>query len=251
MMTPAVAGALGRHFRASAASDFAEALLRHKLDEQRRQQREDDINHNEAESYEFAVAMISAADVVEFRVELDTYDTATVEDLQVNERELIEARENVSKMLARAHVLPDGRRVFETEDGVRVFDEKGNELDASVITPGEIDDSHPKWEDYARARQRVDGLEQQRTDILDYQAKLDDARERLDAGDMTRDEFERLRADLKAEMPEAVRDQIPELADQKPEAKAEVPQAADRLDITDDMLPAAPAGKAAALTLGG
>ena len=68
---------------------------------------------------------------------------------------------------------------------------------------------------------------------------------------VTRDEFERLRADLKAKMPEAVRDQIPELADQKPEAKSEVLQAADRLNITDDMLPAEPESKAAALTLGG
>lgn len=215
------------------------------------QEREEGDEYSEAEAYEFAVAMISAADAAEFRIELDTYDTATIEALQVNECELVEARENVGKMLARAYVLPDGRRVFETEDGLRVFDEKGNELDASVITPGEIEDSHPKWEVYDRARQGVDGLEQQRTSILDYQAKLDDARERLDAGDLTRDEFDRLRADLKAEMPDAVRDQIPELADQKPEAKAEAPQMADKLDITDDMLPAAPTSRSSALTFGG
>lgn len=250
-MTPATAGTLRRHFGASTASDFAEALLRHKLDERDRQERDERIEQEADEAFAFAVAMVTAEETAAFRVELDTYDAATVAALHENEHELVEAREQVSRLLARAHVLPDGRRVFETEDGLRVFDEKGNELDASVITPEEIDDSKPRWEELERNRDVVKALEQQRTDILDYQAKLDDARERIDAGDMTHDEFERLRAGLKADMPEAVRDQILEQADQKPEAKSEVPQAADRLDITDDMLPAAPAGKAAALTLGG
>ncbi len=250
-MVPVTAGTLRRHFGASAASDFLETLLRHKLDQRDRQEREERIEQEADDSFEFAVAMVSAEEAAAFRVELDAYDVATVEALQENEHGLVEARENVGKLLARAHVLPDGRRVFETEDGLRVFDEKGNELDASVITPGEIDDTHPRWEVYDRARQRVDALEEQRTEILDYQAKLDDARVRLDAGDMTRDEFDRLRTSLKADMPEAVRNQIPEFAAQKAEVTAETPKSAEKLDISDDMVPTSRSASVPALNLGG
>ena len=94
-------------------------------------------------------------------------------------------------------------------------------------------------------------MEQQRTEILDYQAKLDDARERLDAGDMTRDEFDRLREGLKADMPEAVRDQIPELADQKADAKSDMPEATEKLDISDDMVPTSRSASVPALNHGG
>lgn len=63
----------------------------------------------------------------------------------------------------------------------------------------------------------------------------DEARERLDAGELTREEHDRLRDELAEQMPDAVRAQIPELVDEKPEAS--VPAQKTALVIEDDMTP--------------
>jgi DNA repair ATPase RecN len=142
------------------------------------------------------------------------------------------------KQLGKAHVLPDGRRVFETEDGLRVFDEHGRELDASTISPEEIEDSRPRWETAKQAIDRLDALTQEREHLLVYQEKLDHARERLDAGDLTREEFDNLRDELKDDMPESVREQLSELEQEQETAAEPDATPAEELKISDDMVPA-------------
>ncbi|MEZ5801856.1 MAG: hypothetical protein R3E51_00065 [Rhizobiaceae bacterium] len=83
-------------------------------------------------------------------------------------------------------------------------------------------------------------LEEQ-AEILAYQAKLDEARERLDSGKMTREEHDRFREELKAEMPDAVRQQIPELADDLKAAVAASAAKAAELDFSGDVAPSRPA----------
>lgn len=178
-----------------------------------------------------------------FRVELDSYDTATIAALQENERELAAVRERLDGLLLKAHVLPDGRRVFKTEDGRRVFDEFGSELDVTTIDPDLIGDERPRWESYQPYFERSQELTLERDEILEYQSRLDAARERIDAGEISREEFDELRDELKTAMPDAVRAQVPELA-------AEVtmdtdlagpflsgPAADTGLAIDDDMIP--------------
>lgn len=244
-MNTVVAGALGQIFRGSTEPSYREMLLRHQRAENERRERDEKMDDAKTDDLDLAMAVVvTAAEMDEFRIELDRYDTATVAALQLNERELILARERLDKLLGEAHVLPDGRRVFETEDGLRVFDEHGRELDASVISPEEIEDSRPRWE---TAKPIIDGykaLAKERTELLEYQEKLDHARERLDAGDLTREEFDDLRDELKADMPDAVREQLPEL-EQEQETAAEADAApaeadaapADELEISDDMVP--------------
>ena len=87
-----------------------------------------------------------------------------------------------------------------------------------------------------------DALIQQRADLLDYQDRLDAARDRLDAGDITQDEFDKLKSDLADNMPDAVRAHVPgvettqDAALSSPAATADF---AEDLDIAADDVPGA------------
>lgn len=243
MHQPAI-GDLGRAFRTSAGlAAHLRAFQRHQEEERLRRDRRQDAQGDEAELMDFAMVMVSASELETFRVELDSYDTATIAALQENERELAAVRERLDGLLLKAHVLPDGRRVFKTEDGTRVFDEFGSELDLTVIDPDLIENSRPRWEAYKPDFERVRELTEERDEILEYQQKLDAARERIDAGEISREEFDEMRDELKTAMPDAVRAQVPELAaevtvDPDLAAPSSFGPAADAgLAIEDDMIP--------------
>lgn len=112
--------------------------LQRDLRERREQQ--DEIEADEAEFVDMALSIVSAEVIADFRVELDTYDEATTAALQDVVERLDIAQQRVDDILEQAHVLPDGRRVFKTKDGLRVFDEHGVELAPSEIDPDEIAD---------------------------------------------------------------------------------------------------------------
>jgi hypothetical protein len=246
-----VAGALGRAFRSSTGEAYRQAVLRHQVDERNRRDRKDEMANDAEEFMDFAIAIVSIAEINDFKLELDRYDAATISALQENQRNREIASERLDLILGKAHVLPDGRRVFKTEDGLRVFDETGSELDASVVDPDEIPDWCPRWEAFEDAKNLVDSLQDERADILDYQAKLDEARERLDSGDMTQQDFDELQASLLEDMPDAVRDQFEVLAsklEQVTEASAVAPE---ELDISDEMVPTSFAAKPPTPWLGG
>jgi hypothetical protein len=244
MMVVAPPIELRRLFRESSGEAYRLAARQHQLAEKERRERKEQMDSEASEFMDLAMAMITIDDANEFRTELDTYDAATIAALQENERDLIRIQQRLDHYFAQAYVLPDGRRVFKTEDGLRVFDEHGQELDSSVIDPAMIEDYRPRWEPVRSMLDRRDTLLEERADILDYQQKLDDARERLDGDDLTRGEYEQLRKDLKAEMPGAVRAQVPDLVDDFQANPPAAPTTADvELDIADDMVPlTAPAG---------
>ena len=237
-MNLAVAGALGRAFRGSTEAAYRQTIFRQQAAERERRERKEEIEDEAAELSDFAMAVVSMAEVDEFKIELDRYDTATVAALQENEYQLTVARERLDLIFARAHVLPDGRRVFKTEDGLRVFDERGQELTAEVTDPLDIADERPRWETAKQAIDKLEALTEERAAILDYQEKLDAARERLDQGDMTRKEFDELRETLKTKMPEAVGVQMPGMErGAEVSAQAEPATPAEELDIMADMVP--------------
>lgn len=231
-----VAGSLGRAFRGRTERAYHELALRQHLAERERRERREELDSDAAELMDFALAIVSAADMDEFREELDSYDAATIAALQDNERDLMLVRQRLDEMLGRAHVLPDGRRVFKTEDGQRVFDENGNELATEEIHPDEIDDSKPRWEQYRAELEAFKALERERVELIDYQAKLDEARERLDRGEMSQEEFDGLRDDLKASMPEAVSAHVPGMEKTDRAASTE-PAQAEELDLAADAVP--------------
>lgn len=235
MMQLNVAGALRKEFISRSETAAFRHFQLQQQEERKRRERDEGIESSTAELLDLAMLIVTEAEERQLRLELDRYDAATIEALYLNEAEMAKVREKLGRMLAEAHVLPDGRRVFKTEDGTRVFDEHGNEVDADTIHPDEIGDDKPTWEQFQSEFERYEALEHERQELLDYQAKLDEARERLDAGEMTREEYDRLREDLVEQMPEAVRMQVPELADRTPEDSAPVQETA--LVIEDDMTP--------------
>lgn len=245
-------GGLANAFRGSTdAAAYQKFFARQQEEQRSRRERNEELRGDEAELMDMTLAVISSAETREFRIELDSYDVATVEALHTNEIELVRAQLERDKLFAKAHVLPDGRHVFKTEDGLRVFDENGLEMSNETIEADAIDDSRPRWEAARPIIETHNALVKERDELLDYQSKLDDARERLDRGDLNRKEFDELREELNADMPDAVRGHVPGMeARDTPTAEA-AELTAEELDITDDMVPTRSAAKAFAPSLSG
>ena len=212
--------------RAEISADLRQRLL---LEMNTRVRAEQDKTARETErrrDTEFVMALQGALappqKIAEFTVKLDRYDTATVQALMDNERDVLAVREKFDAMMLKAHVLPDGRRVFKTEDGTRVFDEFGAQLKPEEIDPVSIDNAKPRWEALQAAHHEAKRLDTERNDLLDYQAKLDRARERTKDPKLTDDELSALDKELGESMPERVRKLTGEQApDQKRELHAE------------------------------
>lgn len=240
MTGTSAAGLLSREFASRVDAAHFQRFLQRQLDEQKRRDRKEDVEQA-SDGLDMAVAVITTAEAIVFRADLDRLDTATVAALQDNLERQSYAREQLDDMLDRAYVLPDGRRVFKTEDGMRVFDEFGNEVGPEIIDPDAIPDHLSRWEPFKAGWMRLEALKREQAEILQYQAKLDEARERVDSGKMTREEHDRFREELKAEMPDAVRQQIPELADNPKAAVAASAAKAAELDFSGDVAPSRPA----------
>jgi hypothetical protein len=177
--------------------------LKDKHDNSKR--RELDGEHEAA--MDLVVAVLATDDDIEnFTVKLDTYDAATVEALMENEKALERVRENLGLMLDKAYVLPDGRRVFKTEDGTRVFDESGQEL--KDFDPSQVEDWRPRWERFAEELEQRDALSEERDQLHEYQNLLDETRERLDDEGLTKDELDELEKRLEDNAPEAVKRKV-------------------------------------------
>lgn len=146
----------------------------------------------------------------ELRISIERHDQAVIQALIENEERLAAANRRVEQLLDEAYVLPDGRRVFKTEDGTRVFDEFGQEVGRDELDPGLVDDFRPHWESFSTEADARHALITERQDLLEYQQKLDEARERMDAGDMDAGELTELDRMMREDAPDAVRRHLPE-----------------------------------------
>ncbi len=234
-----VAGALGREFGRRSDVLRQQHLMHQQREEKDRKARTDRADNEFSEFADAALLVVSSDEITSFRSELDSYDAATIAALNENRIALERVQERMEVLLDQAHVLPDGRRVFKTENGTQVFDEFGHEVDPAVIDPDQIDNSRPHWESYEPHFVAKIRLLNEQTKLFDYQEKLDDARERLDTGKITRAEYEELQADIRDSAPERVREHLPDSLRSKeaaPDQPAASPAKAEELDITADML---------------
>lgn len=181
-------------------------------DLRRRNKEAEHIDRAEDAAVDFAASMVLATDVeiAAFEAELDIYEEATVKALMENERKLDEVTKDIEQMLDDAQVLPDGRRVFKTKDGLRVFDEHGIELSPSEIDPDDIADWHTRWEPYQSKVEEYDALVQEREEILEFQAEVDEVRDEVAKGNVTKDKLEEFGDRLAARAPKAVQEQRPD-----------------------------------------
>lgn len=182
----------------------------HQDQQQRDNKKRAEAQDAENDFVDLAVPIVQAmAEQIEaFTVQMDHYDAATVAALNQNAIELELVRERLNDILLRAHVLEDGRRVFRTEDGLQVFDEFGTEMSPDVIMPDEIDPSAPTWEAFSSEWNLERELSQERQELLEYQERLDEAREQVAGGEIGADELEELSDDLEALMPTAVQQEL-------------------------------------------
>ena len=188
-----------------------EAHLKKREQGKRRDEQED---RADTDLMEFAQAVVLASDtqVAEFSIKLDRTDAATVEALMQNEREMLVLQERIDKRLAQAEVLPDGRRVFKTEDGTRVFDEFGAEVSSEIISADEIPDHKDRFEPYWKDHLDFEGLALEREKLIEFQdalantrTRFDEARTKTGADALTEDALADLEAEIEAATPERVR----------------------------------------------
>ncbi len=179
------------------------------------------------------VVLVTEDQIAEFSARLDRYDAALVDALHTNEQALESVRTQIDTLLTQAHTLPDGRRVFRSEDGQQVFDEDGNEVGPDVIAASDIDEGRPSWETYSGARLEEDQLLEEREDLFSYQNRLDAARDRLDDEDLTAQELEDLGTELETNMPAAVGEALNREDQPRPDQRVDASpeQAADGVDL--------------------
>ena len=220
---------LTNHFEARDHSRYAERLRQQKWFIKARQDRQKQRADEEArqdDMLDFSAGMILATQmqIETFQQNLDKYDAATIQALELNQQQIDEiteqlliVRARIQDKLQQAHIMEDGRRVFLTEDRSQAFDEHGNEVSPEELDFDAISEAAPSWEGYQKEIQREEALSQslekletERGEILDYQEKLDHARERSEADDFTTDELEELEKDLEESMPDAVAKQLPD-----------------------------------------
>lgn len=175
------------------------------LDEKRDERRRDEEDQKFAAEIE---AIATQERIAAFREKLDRYDTALVDALTENETRLGDVRKQREAMEAAAYRLPDGRCVFKTEDGRQVVDQNGAVLSPNVVSAESIPDGKPRWEAFRASGETEAHLTAEREDLHRFQKRVDEARDRVDGGNLTAKKLEDLGADLDRAMPEAVRRRI-------------------------------------------
>ncbi|MEM1151618.1 MAG: hypothetical protein AAGI03_13855 [Pseudomonadota bacterium] len=134
---------------------------------------------------------------------LEEMQAANTEALIRNAEELEAVRTRLNAMLSQALVLPDGRRVFKTEDGTQVFDEHGQEVSPEVIDPASVPDRLPSWEEFETETAEHTRLEEERARLIERQQHLDEAETRLEDGELSEGDLDDLEAEFADKQVEA------------------------------------------------
>ena len=207
---------LGEHIGADARSYSPEELRRRLLFRKQREFRMEaeiiaERQDGNATAFAASTAVLATpVELEEFSAELNVLDVATINAIMHNQEILQRLYFERDVMLENAYMLENGTRVFKSEDGERVFDEKGDLVSAEVIHPDEIDDRFTKAEPYLENKGLIKKHEGIEDSLIAYQEKLDEAVERVDSGEMTKQELEEYKITLQRDMPIEVRRQLPD-----------------------------------------
>ncbi|MDX3973491.1 hypothetical protein [Shinella sp.] len=180
-----------------------------KEQERERAKKSDKEDRLDDDMADLAVTVMAGdSEIAEFTKRLDNYRTATVESLMENEEKLAEVQKRLDDMLGKAHVLPNGRRVFKTKDGLRVFDESGTELSADSVDPETIENWRPNAEEYVTDFRQKQTLLEDRERKLDFLDRMDKMEERIEEGDLTQDDLKELEDELDTFTPPDIRARV-------------------------------------------
>jgi hypothetical protein len=170
-------------------------------------ERRDDERHEEKEREDMELPA-RAAQIADFRERLDHYDAAIVDALTDNRKALDDVSGKLDEMRTQAFALPDGRRLFKTEDGKQVFDENGIELKADSFDPDLISGAHPTWNAWKAQLEAKGHLEQDRAKLLEFQTKVDKARQESGKDGISKKELDGFGAALEKDMPDIVKQKL-------------------------------------------
>ncbi len=149
------------------------------------------------------VLMATDDAIAQFRNKLDEYQETVMQrilDLQNKRDQLLTER---SALLAGAHVLPDGRRVFRSEDGLTVFDENRNTVSPDLITPSEISDEDTSRKEFLANADKFDAIDKELDEAVTVLEHIDDMQDRLDEGKITASQLDDLKTRLDGLMTES------------------------------------------------
>lgn len=187
---------LTTHFLERARHEAAFHAARERRREKDKQDAKDDRRESAADDL-ISVAE-QAAELREITERLDAIELQVTQALLENDQRLDANRERIDQLLSEATVLPDGRRVFRTEDGTQVFDEFGEEISPEELDPGSIPDENPSWEEFQGALEERAALEAERERLLELQGDIDAARDAAEAGELEPDDLDALEAEFGA-----------------------------------------------------
>lgn len=217
---------LGEHFKTDDRSRHSDWLRQQRwfIKSKHEQVRRNEIADKQEQSMLSLAAdaiMATEIQIEKFKVKLDAYDEATIKALMENGQALDLVNTQLEKMLERAYVMEDGRRAFKTEDGTQVFDEFGKEISRGELDPSLIQANQPTWESFSDRKALQQQLITERTQILEFQEKVDAAREKVDEGDISKADLDKLDAELAGAMPPSVKAHVSgfDTADNAPAAK--------------------------------
>jgi len=232
---------LGDHFSSDDRSRHSEWLRRRQWfikAKQEHHRKEEIAEKLDDEILSFAAETIMATEIQieEFKARLNDYDQATVAALMENQelqaeikRRLFDVQSRIQDMLNRAYVMEDGRRVFLTEDRTQAFDEHGTEITRDELDFNLVPKHNPTWESLSEAFSEQDRLvndfkkaEIEREQILEFQEKVDDVREKVADGKMTKDGIDDFGAELADATPASVKKHLinAPTVENAPDAKA-------------------------------
>lgn len=196
---------LGDHFKDKKGNRINQAgqqrwFIKARQDKQRREDAAEKLDDNILATAAETV-MATQIQIEAFETKLDSYDEAIVFALMENQSALDLVNARINDLLARAHVMEDGRRAFMTEDGTKVFDEAGQEVPLTEIDMDVFTPDMPTWETIQPEIELRNALNLQRSEILEFQEKVDAARVEASEEGLTDERLEELDAELLDAMP--------------------------------------------------
>ncbi|MEM9128279.1 MAG: hypothetical protein AAGA97_00960 [Pseudomonadota bacterium] len=170
-----------------------------------------DADHDEDAEFTRAMLAQIVSDQNQRRIErlqneMILAETASYEALIAARETLAKTMQRLQELQAIAHILPDGRRVFLSEDGSYAIDEDLNLLIDSDMAQVEWQQGRPSAETYTEAHHDNSAAADAVTEIEEYRDELEKNRTAL-AGDknLSDDEIAAIEDDI-ADMPELVMD---------------------------------------------
>lgn len=235
-------GVLSEHFRSEGPGRESEWARQRRwfIKAKHEHQRREDIAEKTENT---ATAVASAASVVAtptqiktFQSDLDTFDVSIIDALLEIEEKLDVLYADREALLAQAYVLDDGRRVFKSDDGTYVVDERGQAINPDEVDPDQVPDQLSRYSTFEGVNEEIDALKAEKQALHDALERNDSAREWAGEPGRTVEEIEAKRQDLLDDLPASARAKL----DINDEPSHDIEQAAQSAPVVKTNIPSVP-----------